>query len=113
MQTRRGFQDRQSHSWVITDHSGGILEASAAGAALLNVSQLHLRQRSLVVFFDGDRPEWQRLLEKAARGEMVERSGWIRPRDRRRRAVHVALVEAQDYAVARAVRWQFNPADRA
>ena len=94
--------------WVVSDSAGHILEASAAAAKLLAISAGHLRRRSLVLFFHEDRPAWNGLLAEAARGHAVERAGWIRPRDRRPRAVLVHVAPARDYPLAKAILWQFS-----
>ena len=111
-----GMTDGEGGTWVVTDVRGEILDASRGAAAMLSVTAGHLRQRSLLLFFSQDRPEWNRLLGVAARGETLARSGWIRPRDRRPRAVTVELSGAPDEARQDAVIWRFRegaaPADR-
>ena len=98
-------------TWIVTDAAGDILEASDAAARLLSVTPSHLRRRSLLIFFAADRPEWLRLLRQAAHGRVVERSGWIRPRDRRPRPVRVEVTAAQDHRLTRALVWHFSGAE--
>ena len=103
-----GMTDGEGGTWVVTDLRGEILDASRGAAAMLSVTAGHLRQRSLLLFFSQDRPEWNRLLGVAARGGTLARSGWIRPRDRRPRAVTVELSGAADEARHDAVIWRFR-----
>ena len=105
-------EDEPSVSWVITDPAGDILEVSAAAAEMLNFSAMHLRQRSLLLFFNADRPEWHRLLRLAAAGQLVERSGAVRPRNRRARVVHVELTAVGDYWFPNALEWRFSVLER-
>ena len=97
-----------SPSWVITDATGHILDASPVAAEMLNVSRGRVRSRSLLVFFEADRLEWRRLLIDAARGQLVERSGWIRPRERRPHTVHVEVTMLDDHSDARTFLWCFS-----
>ena len=103
-----GADEESPLVWVVTDQRGEILEASAEAAQLLSVTPAHLRQRSLLLFFLADRPEWIRVLQDAARGATIERAGWIRPRDRRPRPVRVELTRAADYQRSGAVVWRFE-----
>jgi hypothetical protein len=105
-----GTRESGGETWVLTDLRGEILEASGSAAAMLSVTAGHLRQRSLLLFFSQDRPEWNRLLGVAARGETLARSGWIRPRDRRPRPVTVELSGAPDPVRQDAVIWRFTEA---
>ena len=100
-----------SDDWVITDAAGNILDVGLGAAELLNVSRTHLRRRSLLMFFNADRPEWNRLLRLAAQGHNVERAGSMRPRDRRPQAVYVELTEVKDYPVIKAFEWRLSRAD--
>ena len=106
--TDGGTREGGGETWVLTDLRGEILEASRSAAAMLSVTSVHLRQRSLLLFFSQDRPEWNRLLRFAARGETLARSGWIRPRDRRPRPVTVELSGAGDSEQQDAVIWRFS-----
>ena len=101
----------ESHNWIITDAAGNILDVSADAAAMLNVSRVHLRRRSLLMFFAAERPEWNRLLRLAAQGHQVQRTGSMRPRDRRARTVHVEMMEVPNYPEIKAFEWRFSFAD--
>lgn len=100
--------DESSTSWVITDAAGNILDVGMEAAELLNISRMHLRRRSLLMFFNADRPEWNRLLRLAAQGHNVERAGSMRPRDRRPQAVYVELQAVRDYPVTTAFEWRLS-----
>ena len=100
--------DDSSANWVITDAAGNILDVSDGAAQLLNVSRIHLRRRSLLMFFNAERPEWTRLLRLASQGHHVQRYGSMRPRDRRPRAVHVELTEVQNYPAMKAFEWRLS-----
>jgi PAS domain-containing protein len=100
--------NESSTSWVITDAAGNILDAGAKAAELLNVTRMHLRRRSLLTFFNADRPEWNRLLRLAAQGHNVERAGSMRPRDRRPQAVYVELRVVGDYPETKAFEWRLS-----
>jgi PAS domain-containing protein len=97
-----------SLNWIITDAAGTILDVSAAAAELLNVSRMHLRRRSLLNFFNADRPEWNRLLRLASQGHNVERAGSLRPRDRRPQAVYVEVTEVRNDPAMRAFEWRLS-----
>lgn len=100
--------NESSTSWVITDAAGNILDVGEEAAELLNVTRMHLRRRSLLMFFNADRPEWTRLLRLATQGHNVERAGSLRPRDRRPQAVYVELREVRDYPAAKAFEWRLS-----
>ncbi len=68
---------------VITDHFGQIIEASAEAAHMLDVSSPSLPNRSLLLFFLGDREAWMVALRHASQGQIMTRRGWLRPRSRR------------------------------
>ena len=98
----------EPETWAITDAAGNILDVSDGASAMLNISRLHLRRRSLLMFFAADRPEWTRLLRLASQGHHVQRTGSMRPRDRRARAVHVEVMEIANYPAMKAFEWRFQ-----
>ena len=103
-----GIRDEASLNWVVTDSAGVIKEASAEAAHMLGLTAAHLMGRSLLTFFDGDRPAWSGALTLANGDQVVERSGWVRPRDRRRLIVAATISRAVDYPLAKAVLWTFR-----
>jgi DNA-binding response OmpR family regulator len=103
-----GTRDEASLNWVITDSVGLILEVSAEAAHMLGLSAGHLRGRLLLTYFDGNRVEWSRALVQAHAGQVVERDGRLRPRDRRPLLISAVLATARDYPIAGAVLWTFR-----
>ncbi len=103
-----GVRDEPSLNWVVTDAAGLVLDASAEAAHTLGISAAHLRGRSLLTFFDGERVEWSRALVQAHAGTTLERSGRLRPRDRRPMMVEATISQAVDYPQAGAVLWTFR-----
>ena len=103
-----GIRDEPSLNWVVTDSAGLVLEASAEGAQTLGIGPAHLRGRSLLTFFDGERAEWSRALLFAHAGTTLERSGRLRPRDRKPVVVEATISQAVDYPRAGSVLWTFR-----
>jgi hypothetical protein len=94
--------------WVVTDVYGLLLEASREAAAMLNLSVAGLRQRQLLVFFDGEREQWRQALRAAAAGMMVDCEGAVRPRDRRPLFVRAEISRAPDWRGGDALLWTFT-----
>ena len=103
-----GIRDEASLNFVITDRAGFIIEASAEAAHLLNMSAAHLRQRSLLVFFDSDRAGWAAALRRASDGQILTREGVLRPRDRRPIVVEVEVIQMLDHPQRDAILWSFR-----
>jgi PAS domain-containing protein len=97
--------------WVMTDPHGMLLESNRAAARLLNLSVTGLRNRQLLLFFDGDREQWRQALRSAAAGLMVDREGAVRPRDRRPIRVRAEIVKTRDRSGNDAVLWTFVDLD--
>jgi hypothetical protein len=96
-----------SATWVMTDPEGLILGVSPSGARLLSASARGLQQRSLLLFFEQDRDGWRAASMRASRGECVELSGRLRPKDRRPVLVGVRIEPAD--SLRPALRWTFVP----
>jgi DNA-binding response OmpR family regulator len=103
-----GIRDEQSLNWIVTDKFGLILQASDAAAHMLNVGARQLQGRSLLIFFDQNRPAWGDAVKAASLGEAVEQSGSLRPRERRPLIVGVEMSKAIDYPQPDAVLWSFR-----
>jgi PAS domain-containing protein len=98
-------------SWVVTDLYGLLLEASREAADMLNLSVTGLRNRQLLMFFDGEREHWRQALRAAAAGLMVDREGTVRPRDKRPRLVRAEISRAPDWRDGEALLWTFTEQD--
>jgi DNA-binding response OmpR family regulator len=68
---------------VITDEHGAIISANAVAARLLHLSTRGLRDRNLLGFFAPNRDRVAAHMRRAARGEIVQLTTTIRPRDRK------------------------------
>jgi len=95
----------------MTDPYGMLLDASRAAAHLLNLSVNGLRNRQLLVFFDGDREHWRLALRSAAAGLMVDREGAVRPRERRPIRIRAEITRTQDGFSNEALLWTFTDPD--
>ena len=108
MDALQGIRDEASLNWVVTDSAGVIIEASGDAAQMLGLTAAHLPGRLLLNFFDCDRPEWSRALALAHADQVVERGGWVKPRERRRLSVAATITRAVDYPQPRSVLWSFR-----
>ena len=108
MDALEGIRDEASLTWIVTDSGGIVLEASTDAAQTLGITAPHLRGRGLLAFFDGERTEWAAGLVRAQAGETVERTGRLRPRERRPLVVIATITRAVDYPIAGAVLWTFR-----
>ena len=79
---------------VITDDHGLILTANAAAARLLNLTPRGAKDRSMLVFFDEDRPRVAARLQRAVEGRIEQFTSRIRPRDRKPFEVQVDISAA-------------------
>ena len=93
---------------IWTDFEGGIVRASEEAARLFNLSQHNLEHRPIYHFFDGDRQQLFRALDRIARGAQETLVGVVRPREKRPCAVMVVL--EPDEANSALVRWTLRPA---
>lgn len=103
-----GIQQEPSQNWVVTDVAGSIADASPPGAHMLGISAAHLRRRSILMFFERDREEWRHALHLAAIGQIVRRSGSLRPRDRRPLTVDVEIAAEPNVPRGAEMRWIFS-----
>jgi len=110
MDALEGIRDEASLTWIVTDSGGIVLEASADAPQTLGITAPHLRGRGLLASFDGERTEWAAGLVRAQAGERVERTGRLRPRERRPLVVIATIMRAVDYPIAGAVLWTFRAA---
>jgi CheY-like chemotaxis protein len=108
MNALEGIRDEASVNWIVTDSVGVILEASPEAGHMLGFAIAPLRGRLLLTFFDGERDEWSGALARACSGQVVERSGPFRPRDRRPMTVTAKIARALHYPIAGAVMWAFG-----
>lgn len=92
---------------VVTDRAGVIVDATPAGARLLNGSVRGVQRRNLLVYFEHHREVWRTALVRALAGEPMSLAGRLRPKDRRpvRVQVNIERVVADGWA---ALRWTFN-----
>ena len=95
-------------SWVVTDATGTLLEASREAAEMLNLSTIGLRRRQLLVFFDGEREHWRQALHAAAAGLTVDLEGAVRPREKRPVRVRAEITKAHDWPSSDALLWTFT-----
>jgi DNA-binding response OmpR family regulator len=95
---------------VVTDRSGLIVDASPAGARLLNGTVRGVLRRNLLVYFEQHRETWRTALVRALAGEPMSLAGRLRPKDRRpvRVQVRIERVVADGWA---AIRWTFHSSD--
>ena len=93
---------------IWTDFDGGIVRASEEAARLFNLSRHNLEKRPIYYFFDGDRQQLFRALDRIARGTAETLVGVLRPREKRPRAVMMVL--EPDEHNAGLVRWTLRPA---
>jgi len=94
--------------WVVTDLYGRLLQASREAAAMLNLTTAGLRNRELLMFFDGERDHWRDAIRAAASGLMVDREGSVRPRERRPVFVRAEITKAHDRFAGDALLWTFT-----
>ena len=93
---------------VWTDFNGEIVSVSKEAAQLFNLSQQNLRRRPIHHFFDGDRHQLVRALDRTALGIAGTLAGVVRPREKRPGAVLVVL--EPDETQTGLVRWTLRPA---
>ena len=94
--------------WVVTDLYGRLLQASREAAAMFNLTITGLRNRQLLMFFDGDREHWRDAIRAAASGLMVDREGSVRPRERRPVFVRAEITKAHDRFAGETLLWTFT-----
>jgi len=102
--------DWDSDIEVVTDKSGFIVDATPAGARLLNGTVRGVQRRSLIVYFEQHREAWRTALVRALAGEHISLTGRLRPKDRRPVNVQVRIerVVADGWA---ALRWTFHASE--
>jgi len=105
----KGFElENIGVKWVVTDLYGRLLQASLEAAAMLNLTIAGLRNRQLLMFFDGEREHWRDAIRAAASGLMVDREGSMRPRERRPVFVRAEITKAHDPFAGDALLWTFT-----
>jgi CheY-like chemotaxis protein len=95
-------------AWIVTDERGMMLEISAAGHRLLNLSARGALGRSLPAFAAGDRHQLFADLQRAAQGQIPQRQISLRPRDRKPFAITYAIRRENSPGVVR-LRWVLEP----
>jgi CheY-like chemotaxis protein len=93
---------------LLTDQSGFIVDATPAGARLLNGSVRGVQQRSLILYFEQHRETWRTALVRALAGERISLTGRLRPKERRPVSVHVRIERVADDGWI-GFRWTFQP----
>jgi PAS domain-containing protein len=86
---------------------GTIVDANTAGARLLSGTPRGLLRRNLLVFFEQERDAWRQAMMRATLGERVQRSGRVRPKERRPVTVRVEITKADGDSHA-ALLWLFE-----
>ena len=94
--------------WIVTDLAGEILHANPGAADMLAVAEYSLRGRSLILFIDHDRIEWDCALAAAGHDQTIERIARIRPRDRRPVIARVKISCARTAQDHRSLLWSFS-----
>jgi hypothetical protein len=89
---------------IVTDSGGCIVDTCGDSPRALNVSARGLTGRRLALFFPGDRPQLLAKLALAARGDEVELTTVLQPRERKPRPAQVLLRQCDDHGQA-AVEW--------
>jgi DNA-binding response OmpR family regulator len=92
-----GVTDAPSLNWIMTDIFGAILQASVPAARMLYVNEFRIRGRSLLPFFTRNRHEWAAALHLAASGALVQKTGVIRPKERRQIDVAVEIARVREW----------------
>jgi PAS domain S-box-containing protein len=108
----RALVDLLPDPFVATDLTGVIVEANAAAARLLNLSQRALAGRPLHMFLNGERIEFLRFLKELPEAELPrEREIRLRPRERHyvRVLTRVGIVRDADGRPV-ALHWILRPA---
>jgi CheY-like chemotaxis protein len=103
----------QMEAWIVTDPEGIVLETSAEGHRLLNLSARGAMGRNLTAFFSEDRHRIIADLARASDGAIVQRAARLRPRDRRPFHVHFEITrETTTDPRDRRLRWVLEPAPK-
>lgn len=97
-------------AWIVTDDRGVMMEISGPGHRLLNLSARGALGRSLPPFFDGERHQVFMDMTRALDGQVVQREGQLRPRDRRPFTVVYELCrEPASAGGGPRLRWTLEP----
>jgi CheY-like chemotaxis protein len=101
-----------THSWVITDAQGYLVEISPRAATLLNFSRKGQLRRNLLPFFARDRDVIAEAVRQAASGLIVHLETVLRPRDRKPKRVHLEVACAeQSTSRTLCLQWVFTVRD--
>jgi DNA-binding response OmpR family regulator len=97
-------------AWIVTDEAGIVLETSAEGHRLLNLSARGVIGRNLTSYFSEDRYRLVADLARALDGAMIQGDAILRPRDRRPFEVHFEITrETTRDPRHRRLRWIIEP----
>jgi DNA-binding response OmpR family regulator len=93
---------------LVTDEVGQIVAVNAAAARLLNLSPRGARDRSLPMFFDGDRLRVIAHMRRACGGRIEQLTATLRPRERKPFPVHLDI-SATPFEREGALQWVLEP----
>jgi CheY-like chemotaxis protein len=97
-------------AWVVTDDRGVMVEISGPCHRLLNLSARGALGRALPPFFDGERHQLFVDMGRALEGQVAQREGVLRPRDRRPFVVRFEVCrEPSAGTSAPRLRWVLEP----
>ncbi len=102
-------ETKEPDAWIVTDADGVVLETSAGGHRLLNLSARGALGRNLTAFFSEDRHRIVADLARASDGAMVQGAARLRPRDRRPFEVHFEITRESGGPRDRRLRWVLEP----
>jgi DNA-binding response OmpR family regulator len=108
----RGLPDAPAaqEAWIVTNEAGVILEISAEGHRLLNLSARGAIGRNLLAFFAQERHKIIADIARALDDAIVQRDATLRPRDRRPFQVQFEIVrETTRDRRDRRLRWVLEP----
>jgi CheY-like chemotaxis protein len=105
-----GTGTADADAWIVTDEAGVILEITAPGHRLLNLSARGALGRTLLPFFAADRHQIAADMSRARAGLLIQREATLRPRDRRPFVVRLEVsVEPSPSRQPGRLRWKIEP----
>lgn len=106
-------EGKELDAWIVTDLDGVVLETSAEGHRLLNLSARGAMGRNLTAFFSEDRHRIVADLARAGDGAFIQGTARLRPRDRRPFQVHFEISRETSGPRDRRLRWVLDPTPQA
>jgi DNA-binding response OmpR family regulator len=102
----------ETDAWIVTDDRGVMVELNGAGHRLLNLSARGALGRNLTAFFAGNRHQVFADMSRALDGQVAQREGQMRPRDRRPFALRFEICrESSTGSSGPRLRWTLEPLD--